>query len=103
MYFQTGQVILSQNGQKGSLLVCDWPHSVRTKSLVCKDALHRDSTIQKYFRDSALVTSQKNWFPVSRLDDRAIPSGRPSVHCSIRLDDDVCFNEYSQAYESFAI
>jgi len=60
---------------------------LRTKSLVCKDALHRDSTIQKYFRDSALVTSQKNLFPVSRLDDRAIPSGRPSVNCSIRLDD----------------
>jgi hypothetical protein len=26
-------------------------------------------------------------FPVSRLDDRAIPSGRPSDHCSIRPDD----------------
>jgi hypothetical protein len=38
----------------------------RTKSLICKDALHRESTIQKYFRDSALVTSQKNRFPVSR-------------------------------------
>jgi hypothetical protein len=41
----------------------------RKKSLVCKDALHKESTIHKYFRDSALVTSQKNRFPVSRLDD----------------------------------
>jgi hypothetical protein len=46
-----------------------------------------DSTIQKYFRDSALVTSQKNRFPVSRPDDRAIPSGRSSVHCSSCPDD----------------
>jgi hypothetical protein len=31
------------------LLVCDWPHSDWTKSLVCKDTFHRDSTIQKCF------------------------------------------------------
>jgi len=32
--------------------------------------------------------SQKNFkFPVRRPEDRAILSGRPSVHCSIRLDD----------------
>jgi hypothetical protein len=47
----------------------------------------RDSTIQKCFRKSALCTSHKNRFPISRPDDCAIPSGRPSVHCSIRLDD----------------
>jgi hypothetical protein len=34
----------------GSLLVCDWPHFDWTKSLVCKDAFHMDSTIQKCFR-----------------------------------------------------
>jgi hypothetical protein len=35
-----------------------------------------------------LPASQKNFkFPVSRPDDRAILSGRPSVHCSIRPDD----------------
>jgi hypothetical protein len=49
------------------------------KSLVCKDALHRESTIQKYFRDSALVTSQKNRFPVSHPDDM---SSRPDAHLS---------------------
>jgi hypothetical protein len=52
----------------------------RTKSLVCKDAFHKESTIQKYFRDSALLTSQKNWFPVSRPDD---VSSRPDAHLSI--------------------
>jgi len=48
---------------------------------------NRDSTIHKCFRKSALCTSQKNRFPVSRPDDRAIPSGCPSVHYSIRPDD----------------
>jgi len=65
MCFQTGQVIfLSQNGQRGSLLVF-WPHSV-------------------FWTDFALRRFQ---FPISRPDDRAIPSGRPSDHCSIRPDD----------------
>jgi hypothetical protein len=68
----------------------------RTKSLVCKDALHRDSTIQKYFRDSALVTSQNNRFPVNRPNDRAIPSGLLSVHCSICPDDMACRPEARQ-------
>jgi hypothetical protein len=31
--------------------------------------------------------SEESKFPVSRPDDRPIPSGRPSVHCSICLDD----------------
>jgi len=38
-----------------------------------------ESTIQKYFRDSALVTSQKNRFPVSRPDD---VSSSPDAHLS---------------------
>jgi hypothetical protein len=41
----------------------------------------------KYFKDSALFTSQKNRFPVSHPDDLAILFGRPSVHCSMRPDD----------------
>jgi hypothetical protein len=36
------------------------------------------------------VKDRRFWFPVSRPDDRAIPSGRPSVHCSI-LSDDVSY------------
>jgi hypothetical protein len=51
----------------------------RTKSFVCKDAFHREYTIQKYFRDSALVTSQKNRFPVNRPDN---VSSRPDAHLS---------------------
>jgi hypothetical protein len=33
------------------------------------------------------ASQKKSKFLISRPDDRAIPSGRPSVHCSIRLDD----------------
>jgi hypothetical protein len=65
--------------------------------LYVKNALHRDSTIQKYFRDSALVTSQKNRFPVSRPDDRAVgvrtricplfhPSGRHTIPSGRQTD-----------------
>jgi hypothetical protein len=55
--------------------------------LFVKVLYNRDSTIQKCFRKSTLCVSQKNWFPVSRSDDRAIPSERSSVHCSIHPDD----------------
>jgi hypothetical protein len=44
---------------------CVW-----TKSLKCKDAVNRDSTI------SESASQKKFKFPVSRPDDRAIPSGR---------------------------
>jgi hypothetical protein len=33
------------------------------------------------------VKDRRFWFPVSRPDDRAIPSGRTSDHCSIHPDD----------------
>jgi len=47
---------------------------VWTKSLKCKDAVNRDSTI------SESASQKKFKFPVSRPDDRAISSGRLSVH-----------------------
>jgi hypothetical protein len=64
-------------------LFCVW-----TKSLVCKDAFIRDSTIQSDVRRFCTVFKSEVFrVPVSRPDDRAIPSRRPSVHCSIRPDD----------------
>jgi hypothetical protein len=62
------------------LLVCNWPYSVRQNHLFVKMLYNRDFTIQKYFRDSTLVTSQKNQFPVSRPDN---VSSRPDAHLSI--------------------
>jgi hypothetical protein len=55
-----------------------------TKSLVCKDTVNRDSTIQKTLYS---VKDRRNRFPVSRSDDRTISSGRSSVPDSIRPDD----------------
>jgi hypothetical protein len=50
----------------GSLLVCDWPHSVFGQNLLfVKMLYHRDSTIQKCFR-------------VRRFSVPCQPSGRPS-------------------------
>jgi hypothetical protein len=62
------------------MLMCNWPHSDWTKSLVCKDAFHRDSTIQKCSRDYVLFTSQRFRFPASRPNDM---SSRPDAHLSI--------------------
>jgi hypothetical protein len=39
MYFQTGQVFLSQNGQRGSLLVLLASFCVWTKTLICTDVV----------------------------------------------------------------
>jgi hypothetical protein len=84
----------------------------RTKSLVCKDAIHRESTIQKYFRDSALVTSQKNRFPVSHPDDvssrsdahlSTVPAVRTPDRSSIIHLDDVYFCPDSSLYREASI
>jgi hypothetical protein len=39
------------------------------------------------YSEDSVYKSENLQFPVSRPDDRAIPSGRLSDHCSIRLDD----------------
>jgi hypothetical protein len=72
MYFQTGQVIFVPewpNGEFVSILAsfCVW-----TKSLICKDAANRDSTVQSEVR-------RISKFPVSRLDN---VSSRSDVHLS---------------------
>jgi len=40
-----------------------------------------------HYSEDSVYKSENLWFPISRPDDRAISSGRPSVHCSIRLED----------------
>jgi hypothetical protein len=81
MYFQTGQVICVPEWTKGEFVSILVSFCVWTKSLKCKDVVNRDSTIQ------SLQVRRNSKFPVSRPDDQAISSGRPSVHCSIRPDD----------------
>jgi hypothetical protein len=71
------------------LLVCNWPYSFGQNHLFrVKMLYNRDSTIQKCFRRFCTACKSEDFqFPVSRPDDRAIPSGRSSVYCSIRPDE----------------
>jgi len=80
MYFQTGQVIFVPewpNGEFVSILASFW---VLTKSLMCKDAVNRDSTCQSIFRRLCTAKRIEDFsFLVSRPDD---VSSRPDAHLS---------------------
>jgi hypothetical protein len=62
-------------------LFCVW-----TKSLMCNDAVNRDSTFRVMSEDSA-YKSEEFQVPCQPSRRCVIPSGSPSVYCSIRLDD----------------
>jgi hypothetical protein len=68
---------LSQNGQRGSLLVFG-PHYVFGQNHLCVKILQTGIPL---FR---VCKSEEFKFPVSRPNDRAILFGRPSVHYSVR-------------------
>jgi hypothetical protein len=86
MYFQTGQVIFVLEWPKGEFvsilaLFCVW-----TKSLMCNDAVNRDSTFRVMSEDSA-YESEEFQVPCQLSGRCVILSGRPFVYCSIRPDD----------------
>jgi hypothetical protein len=70
-----------------AVLVCDWLHSVWTKSIVCKDDVLTGIQLFKSVLEDSACKLENFRFLVSRPDDRAILSGRSSVHYSIRSDD----------------
>jgi hypothetical protein len=72
MYFQTGQVIFVPEWPKGEFVSILASFCVWTKSLICKDATNRDSTVQSEVR-------RISKFPVSRPDD---VSSRPDARQS---------------------
>jgi hypothetical protein len=81
VYFQTGQVIFVPewpNVEFVSILAlfCVW-----TKSLICKEAVNKDSTFRVMSR------LEENSSSLTASGQCVIPSGRPSVYCSIRPDD----------------
>jgi hypothetical protein len=85
MYFQTDQVIFAPkwtNEEFVSILAlfCVW-----TKSLMCNDAVNRDSTFRVMSEDSA-CKSEEFQIPCQPSGRCVIPPGHPSVFCSIRLD-----------------
>jgi hypothetical protein len=86
MYFQTGQVIFVpewRNGEFVSILAlfCVW-----TKSLMCNDAVNRDSTFRVMSEDFACELEEFQ-VPCPPSGRCVIPSRRPSFYCSIRPDD----------------
>jgi hypothetical protein len=62
-------------------LFCVW-----TKSFMCNDMVNRDSTFRVMSEDSA-CESKEFQVPCQPSGLCVIPSGRPSVYCSIHLDD----------------
>jgi hypothetical protein len=72
MYFQTGQVIFVPEWPKGESVSILASFCVWKKSLICKDAANRDSTVQSEVK-------RISKFPVSRPDD---VSSRPDTHLS---------------------
>jgi hypothetical protein len=54
--------------------------------LYVKDAILQGIPLFKRVSEDSACKTENLRFPVSRPDDRTIPSRRPSVHCSIRPD-----------------
>jgi hypothetical protein len=80
MYFQTGQVIFVLEWTKGEFVSILASFCVWTKSLMCKDVVHRDSTCQSIFRRLCTAKKIEDFrFPVSRPGD---VSSHPDAHLS---------------------
>jgi hypothetical protein len=87
MYFQTGQVIFVPEWLKREFVSILASFCVWTKSLMCKDVVNRDSTCQNIFQKTLHCEKARRFqIPCQTSERRVIPSGRPSVHCSIRPD-----------------
>jgi hypothetical protein len=94
LYFHTGQVIFVPEWPKGEFVSILASFCVWTKSLMCKDAVKKDSTCQSIFRRLCTAKKIEDFrFPVSRPDDvsshsdahlSAVPSVRTT--CSSRPD-----------------
>jgi hypothetical protein len=81
MYFQTGQVIFVPEWPKGEFVSILPSFCVWTKSLICKDAANRDSTVQSEVRRiSKFLVSRPDTHLSTALSGRCvIPSGRQTV------------------------
>jgi hypothetical protein len=79
---------LSQNGQRGSLLFCNWLHSVRQNHFYVMILLNKDSAIQRSSRRFCTVYKSEKLDPLQPSGRRDIPSGRPTIQSIILLDDE---------------
>jgi hypothetical protein len=87
MFFQTGQVIFVPEWPKGEFVSIIGLILFGQNHLYVKDTILQGILLFRRISKDFARKSENLWFPVSRPDDRAIPSGRPSVNCSIRPDD----------------
>jgi len=79
-----------------------WPYSVWTKSLMCKDAVNRDSTFQSIFRRLCTAKKIEDFrFPVSRSDD--VSSHPDARQTSIIRPDDVSFRPDPPLYREASV
>jgi hypothetical protein len=77
-------------------LLVFWPYSVFGQNHLCvNDAVNRDSTFRVMSEDSA-CESEEFQVPYQLSGRCVIPSGRPSVYCSIRPDDVSCRSDIRQ-------
>jgi len=87
MYFQTGQVIFVPEWPKGEFVSIIGLILFRKNHLYVKDVVLQGIPLFRRVSEDSACKSENLRFPVSRPDDRAIPSGCPSVHRSIHPDD----------------
>jgi hypothetical protein len=86
--WQKGGVIFVPEWPKGEFVSILASFCVWTKSLMCKDAVNRDSTCQSIFRRLRTAKKIEDFkIPCQPSGRRVIPSRRSFVHCSIYPDD----------------
>jgi hypothetical protein len=88
LYFLTGQVFLFQNYQRGSLLVCNWPHFVGQNHFFVVMLFNRDFAIKSDSRRFCTIYKLENLVPCQPSERLVIPSGRPTFQSIIRPDDE---------------
>jgi len=76
---------MSQNGQRGSLLGCNWLHSVGQNHFFVNMLLNRDFAIQSASRRFCTIYKSENLDPLQPSGRRDIPSGPSSVSRSFEL------------------
>jgi len=69
-----------------ALLVCDWPHSVWTKSLVCKDAVLQGILLFRSFSEDSAVRKVGS-LPAVRTTMPSCPDAHLSTVPSVRTPD----------------
>jgi hypothetical protein len=81
MYFQTGQVIFVPEWPKGEFVSILALFYVWTKSLICKDAANRDSTVQNQVRrNSSSLSAFRTMFHPVRTPTVPAPSVQTTYH-----------------------